>query len=414
MGDPLRVRQLPREGLAQRQSDRPQRGRLPAVRAAPPDRLPQARRRQPPRDPHRQPPLRTDFPPAKFDARGRPLGGWWNYGGILREVYLRRIDDIDFNTVDVRPDAALLDLRRDGLVDGYACATRAARSARPSIGRFGARKVKLGTVSIGPKKFATLQAHAAGRESASLAAGSPVPLRRVAARYEHGTKTKREPQAYTRRVGIRSVRASTAACSSTAARSTCAESAFRRTPASTASRSTMRDRDLQLGVGPRARRDADPRALPAASVHARARRRARAARPGRRSPSTRSTRSSSRRRRSATPRARARGQRDRQPQSPLDPAVVDRQRAQCEPRADPGLLHRARERRAKALDPSRPVALAFAASPTVGCQKEYGPLDVLGVNDYFGWYPGPTVDRRSRAAVAPTSTRCAPATRRRR
>ncbi len=43
---------------------------------------------------------------------------------------------------------------------------------------------------------------------------------------------------------------------------------------------------------------------------------------------------------------------------------------------------------AKALDATRPVALAFAASPTVGCQKEYDPLDVIGINDYFGWYPG--------------------------
>jgi beta-glucuronidase len=43
---------------------------------------------------------------------------------------------------------------------------------------------------------------------------------------------------------------------------------------------------------------------------------------------------------------------------------------------------------AKELDPTRPVALAVAASPTVGCQAEYGPLDVIGLNDYFGWYPG--------------------------
>ncbi len=43
---------------------------------------------------------------------------------------------------------------------------------------------------------------------------------------------------------------------------------------------------------------------------------------------------------------------------------------------------------AKALDPTRPVALAVAAAPTVGCQSEYGPLDIIGLNDYFGWYPG--------------------------
>ena len=44
---------------------------------------------------------------------------------------------------------------------------------------------------------------------------------------------------------------------------------------------------------------------------------------------------------------------------------------------------------AHALDPTRPVGLAFAGYPAVGCQAGYGPLDVLGINDYFGWYPGP-------------------------
>ncbi|HEY5142700.1 MAG TPA: glycoside hydrolase family 2 TIM barrel-domain containing protein, partial [Solirubrobacteraceae bacterium] len=45
-------------------------------------------------------------------------------------------------------------------------------------------------------------------------------------------------------------------------------------------------------------------------------------------------------------------------------------------------------RAAKALDPSRPVGLAVAAAPTVGCQTAYAPLDVIGLNDYYGWYPG--------------------------
>ena len=46
-------------------------------------------------------------------------------------------------------------------------------------------------------------------------------------------------------------------------------------------------------------------------------------------------------------------------------------------------------RQAKALDPSRPVGIAVAGYPAVGCQKAYAPLDVIGINDYFGWYPGP-------------------------
>jgi beta-glucuronidase len=41
------------------------------------------------------------------------------------------------------------------------------------------------------------------------------------------------------------------------------------------------------------------------------------------------------------------------------------------------------------LDPTRPVALAIAGYPTKGYIAGYGPLDALGINDYFGWYPGP-------------------------
>src|SRR5215217_5372748 len=46
----------------------------------------------------------TDFPPSGLSTNNRPTGGWWNYGGILREVYLRRVDRIDFNTVVARPE----------------------------------------------------------------------------------------------------------------------------------------------------------------------------------------------------------------------------------------------------------------------------------------------------------------------
>ncbi len=46
-------------------------------------------------------------------------------------------------------------------------------------------------------------------------------------------------------------------------------------------------------------------------------------------------------------------------------------------------------RAAKKLDPTRPVSYAVAGYPAAGCQSEYDPLDLIGVNEYFGWYPGP-------------------------
>jgi beta-glucuronidase len=38
------------------------------------------------------------------------------------------------------------------------------------------------------------------------------------------------------------------------------------------------------------------------------------------------------------------------------------------------------------LDPTRPVGMAISNWPGVACQAAYAPLDVLGVNDYFGWF----------------------------
>jgi beta-glucuronidase len=48
-------------------------------------------------------------------------------------------------------------------------------------------------------------------------------------------------------------------------------------------------------------------------------------------------------------------------------------------------------RLAHQLDPTRPVGIAVAGYPSALCQAAaYRPLQVLGFNDYFGWYAGPS------------------------
>ena len=44
---------------------------------------------------------------------------------------------------------------------------------------------------------------------------------------------------------------------------------------------------------------------------------------------------------------------------------------------------------ARRMDPTRLVGIAVSGYPTVEKQAVYLHLDVLGINDYFGWYPGP-------------------------
>jgi hypothetical protein len=64
------------------------------VRAAHPAHGAQARRGQPARRPHRERPQALGPPPSGQTRTAVPTGGWWNYGGLLREVYLKRVDRV--------------------------------------------------------------------------------------------------------------------------------------------------------------------------------------------------------------------------------------------------------------------------------------------------------------------------------
>ena len=53
------------------------------------------------------------------------------------------------------------------------------------------------------------------------------------------------------------------------------------------------------------------------------------------------------------------------------------------------------------LDPTRPVAMAVSDWPGVRCQRAYAPLDVIGVNEYFGWFDAGGGATDDRAALGP-------------
>ena len=120
----------------------------------------------------------TDFPPSGLSVTGRPTGGWWNYGGLLREVYLRRIDDIDLTTAIVRPDlpCALCPATVDYRVVLRNYGERA-RRVRVTA-RFGARRVSARHARRA--RAAVLDVHAAHQRPppAAVVAGHAEPLRR--------------------------------------------------------------------------------------------------------------------------------------------------------------------------------------------------------------------------------------------
>jgi beta-glucuronidase len=63
------------------------------------------------------------------------------------------------------------------------------------------------------------------------------------------------------------------------------------------------------------------------------------------------------------------------------------------------------------LDPTRPVGMSVSDWPGVGCQRAYSPLDVIGVNEYFGWFDaggGATDDRDALSPFLDTVRACYP------
>lgn len=66
---------------------------------------------------------------------------------------------------------------------------------------------------------------------------------------------------------------------------------------------------------------------------------------------------------------------------------------------------------AHGLDPTRPVGMAVSDWPGVACQPAYAPLDVVGFNDYFGWFDaggGTTDDRDSLSPFLDSFRACYP------
>ena len=113
----LRIGELPGAGLPQRAPDRHARGRVHAVRG-PAAQRPQEGR-EPPGGAGGQPPVGHGPAAARGPDNGTPGGGWWNYGGLLREVYLRKVDRVD---IELRgpADPPLPCLRRQRAGPGHA------------------------------------------------------------------------------------------------------------------------------------------------------------------------------------------------------------------------------------------------------------------------------------------------------
>ncbi len=340
--------------------------------------------------------LRTDFPPSGLTGSGDPAGGWWNYGGLLREVYLQRVDRIDITSLVVRPELPCATCTASVLarvvVRNYGASTASVRVT----GSFGGRAIDLGTRRVSGRDFKRFQARI---RVPGPRLWSPADPYLYSARFTVRAGSRRV-LGYSLKSGIRSFTVA-------------------------GGKLTLNGRALNLrGVG---LHEDDP---------------------------VRGFAIDSARRAQIAAQAKELGGTVIRAHYPLHPEMhelADRMgllvwseipvyaiKTQYLKRetvrklaarelesnilanqnhpsimlwsignelsARPGpvqsfYIERA-VRQAKALDPSRPVGLAVAGYPSAGCRPQYATLDVIGINEYFGWYPGPNGQIADRDALS--------------
>jgi beta-glucuronidase len=329
--------------------------------------------------------LRTDFPPSGLTGSGDPTGGWWNYGGILREVYLQRVDRVDISNLVVRPDLPCATCPATVLLRVTVRNYDARTNHVSVVGSFGRTRVSFGAKGVAARGFATFQAHVRVRNPRLWSPAAPNLYQarfavRVGGRKVVGSVLQS---------GIRSIKV-------------------------VDGHLQLNGRPVQLrGVGLHEDDPVTGFAITPARRH------------------------------QIVAQAKEIGATVIRAHYPLHPDIqelADREglliwseipvyaiktkflkrlevrklaaheleeniianqnhpsimlwsignELSSRPGPVQSLYIDRAVRQAKALDPSRPVGLAVAGYPSAGCRPQYAPLDVIGINEYFGWYPGP-------------------------
>jgi beta-galactosidase/beta-glucuronidase len=338
----------------------------------------------------------TDFPPGRTSPRTKlPTGGWWNYGGILREVYLQQVDTMQFQSAVVNPRLGCRECDATVVME-----TRlrniANRARRATVtGTFGNRSVTLGSRTLRGGRTASFRGSLEVTDPHLWQPRDPflypasIQVRvggRVVGRWNVNT-------------GIRSVKVAGGRLylngrplslrgvglhEDTAAQGFAVDNTFRR---------WLVDRAKELGASmlrthypmhPYIHEIADREGLlvwseipvyshkssyidditgPALKL------------------------------------LRKNIETNASHPSVLIWSIANE--LSSKPGPSQGTYIRRAKRLADELDPTRPVGLAVAGYPSAGCQRRYGPLDVIGVNDYFGWYPGPSGSLFDRDKLSP-------------
>ena len=142
------------------------------------------------------------LPPLKKLSNGLPSGGWWNYGGILREVYLRRANKVDLQDLLARP---LLPCRACAASVLVQATVRNMTSKRQKVlvrASVGSQRARLPSVVLPPHGARVIATKVGIRHPRLWEPGSPSLYQVTAAALVGG----REAAGWSAQIGIRSIR----------------------------------------------------------------------------------------------------------------------------------------------------------------------------------------------------------------
>lgn len=339
-----------------------------------------------------------DVPNVGRRRGGRYVGGWWNYAGILREVYLRKVERLDFASVLARPELpcrtcpATVQLR--AIVANYDDLPAGAEID----GQIGGEKISFtpGTV---PARGLSLFRASVRIQSPRLWSPAAPNLYRIALRLK---VNGRIVQQYTLHTGIRSIEVTADGRmllngEQVTLRGASVHEDDPQRGAAVGAPELRSSIDMLRDLGAnmtRAHYPLHPLTLeladrygilvwsevPVYQMRDALFRRGQV-------------------RRQATGMVRAMVNRDRSHPSVLVWSLGNENTT----RPGPGYTRyvTSAARIVRQLDPTRLVGLSFEGYPTVGRQSLYAQVDALGVNDYFGWYPGPHGSLADRGRLGP-------------
>jgi beta-glucuronidase len=146
------------------------------------------------------------LPPLKTLSNGLPSGGWWNYGGILREVYLRRAYKVDMQNLLARPQLPCRACDATVLVQATLRNLTSKRQKVTVHATVGSQRARFSSIVLAPHATRDVATKVGIHSPRLWEPGSPS-LYQVSAAALVG---KREAAGWSTQIGIRSIRVNSA------------------------------------------------------------------------------------------------------------------------------------------------------------------------------------------------------------